>query len=339
MRRDAIKKSLRWLPGIIISLVAVYFLMKYIDIDDLINAIRIFSLTDIIVICGLNILSFIARAYGWKNLLENITFKQAFLIVNEGYLFNNLIPRSGEVIRTLLVSNETGISAFQAASSVLVERALDIIIAATMFLLTLPLAVEMEWVKPIALFLFIGFLCMLIVLLILALKADWVKSKMESTRIKSDLVREKIFPRIVSILDGLAVLKQPKKFLRSLFWIVISWICWTSLIFFGINKLSSQTPVWWAIFTQGMLALGIALPSAPAGLGVYEGTMVAALSIFGFDQNSSLSLALVLHFTQIIITTAIGIYALMIQGQSITNLVKRLGRRNPAKKDQSIGEA
>lgn len=339
MRQGALRKILRWLPGIIISLIAAYFLAKYIDVDDLLQAVRAFSPLDILFICVLDILSFIARAYGWKNLLEGVTFKQAFLIVNEGYLFNNLIPRSGEIARTLLVGGVSGINAFQAASSVLVERAVDIVIAATMFLLTLPFAVEMEWVKPIAMVLFFGFLCMLIVLMILAGKADLVKSKMASSNIKSDFVKEKIFPKIASILDGLVVLRQPKKILRSLFWIIVSWVCWTSLIYFGLSKVSANAPVWWAIFAQGMLALGIALPSAPAGLGVYEGTMVAALSVFGIDQSSSLSIALVLHFTQILITAVIGIYGLVIQGQSITNLFDRIMKRNTDAAEQSTGES
>ena len=333
------RKVLRWLPGIIISLVAVYFIAKYIDMDDFLQAVRAFSAVDIAIIIALDILSFVTRTLGWKNLLEGITFKQAFLIINEGYLFNNLIPRSGEVVRTLLVSGVSGISAFQVASSVLVERALDILIAAAMFLLTLPLVVEMEWVKPIALVLFFGFLSMLIILVVLAGKSDLVKSKMASSNIKSELIKEKIFPKVAYVLDGLAVLKHPAKFMRSLFWIIMSWICWTSLIYFGISRFSQEVPLWWAIFAQGMLALGIALPSAPAGLGVYEGTMVAALALFGINQNSALSIALILHFTQILITAVIGIYGLIVQGQSITKLANRIWARDSETADQSIGES
>jgi glycosyltransferase 2 family protein len=333
------RQILRWLPGVIISLVAAYFIARFIEVDDLVQAMRTFTALDITVVIGLDILSFVTRALGWKNLLEGISFKQAFLIINEGYLFNNLIPRSGEVARTLLVSGVSGISAFQVASSVLVERALDIVIAASMFLLTLPLAVEMAWVKPIALVLFIGFLCMLIILVILALKSDQVKSWMASSRIHSELVKEKIFPKFASVLDGLAVLKQPAKFARSMFWIIMSWVCWTSLIYFGLSKVAGTVPVWWAIFAQGMLALGIALPSAPAGLGVYEGTMVAALAVFGIDESASLSIALLLHLTQILITAVIGIYGLLAQGQSITKMFDRIWTRNTGSGDPSTGES
>jgi uncharacterized protein (TIRG00374 family) len=258
-----------------------------------------------------------------------VSFKQAFLVVNEGYLFNNLIPRSGEIVRTLLVSGFSNISAFQVASSVLVERALDIVIAATMFLLTLPFAVEMAWIKPIATILFVGFLLVIIVLIFLARKSVQVKKWLADLKIKSVLLKEKIFPKLGLILDGLATLNNPGKFARSILWILGSWICWTSLIYFGITRLAADSPLWWAIFAQGMLALGIALPSAPAGLGVYEGTMVVALAVFGFNESSVLSMALVLHFSQILITAIIGIYGLIIQGQSISGLLNRIRLRKP----------
>ncbi len=322
------KSILRWLPGVLISLVAIYFLLKFISLDDLLAAVKSLTALDIAVIVLLNVLSFLARSMGWKNLLEGISFKQAFLIINEGYLFNNLIPRSGEIVRMLLVGGLSKISTFQAASSILVERSLDVIVAAVLFLSTLPLAVEMTWIKPIAWTLFILFIVMIAVMMVLARHADMVKQWLANLKIKSTLLKEKIFPNIGSVLDGLATLNNPLKFARSIFWILMSWCCWIALLYFGITRISNgPVPLWQAIFTQGVLALGIALPSAPASFGVYEGTMVAALAIFGYSESASLSIALVLHFTQIVVTSIFGVYGLMVQGQSISALLDRIRSR------------
>lgn len=278
------------------------------------------------------VFSLLTRALGWKKLLNGVNLRQAFLVVNQGYLFNNLIPRSGEIIRTLLISSSSKISAFQVASSVLVERALDMIIAASMFLITLPLALNFSWIKPIATILFVVFVAMFLVLAILAKKSDEVKKWIARLNIRSSFLREKVLPKIGSVLDGLDVLNQPQKFFLSFFWILASWLCWTSVLYFGMSRLASGIPFWWAIFAQSVLALGIALPSAPAGLGVYEGTMVAALAVFGFDQSGALSIALVLHFVQILITTIIGIYGLTAEGQTIGMLLDkmRIGNQDAA---------
>jgi len=322
------RNVLRWLPGVLISVAAIYFLSKYITVQDLLNAVKSLTIVDIAVIVLLNVLSFIARSMGWKNLLEGISFKQAFLVINEGYLFNNLIPRSGEIVRMLLVGGLSKISAFQAASSILVERSLDVIVAAALFLSTLPLVVEMNWIKPIAWVLFSLFLTMIVVLMFLARHAEKVKQRLAESKIESAFLEDKVFPKIGSVLDGLATLNDPLKFARSVFWILMSWVCWISLLYFGITRISSGTvPLWQAIFTQGVLALGIAVPSAPASFGVYEGTMVAALAVFGYAESASLSIALVLHFTQIVVTSIFGIYGLMVQGQSISALLDRIRSR------------
>lgn len=337
-RANPLRKALRWLPGLLVSLIAVYVISKFISGKDLIAAFRAFTWSDILIIVVLNLLSFVARALGWKNLLEGVSFKQAFLIVNEGYLFNNLIPRSGEIVRSLLVSSLTRISAFQAASSVLVERALDVVIAAAMFLLTLPFVVEMDALKPVAWALLICFLAAILFMVVLALHADTVKQKLAEWKIRSTFLKERVFPKFGSVLDGLATLKDPLKFSKSIFWILCSWVCWTTLLFFGITRITGAIPLLWGIFTQGLLALGIALPSAPASLGVYEGTMVAALAIFKVDQSAALSIALVLHFIQIFVTSILGIYGLSVQGQSISSLLERIRIRRNSTSHESTGE-
>jgi len=327
---EKLKRWLRWLPGLAVSLAAVYFLARFISPEDLLKALRSLTCVDIFVIFLIMVLSLVSRAMGWKKLLNGVNFRQAFLVVNQGYLFNNLIPRSGEIIRTLLISGSSKISAFQVASSILVERALDMIIAASMFLLTLPFALDFAWIKPIATILFAICVSMFLVLAILARKSDEVKKWIAGLNIKSAFLREKIIPRIGSVLDGLDVLNRPIQFALSVFWILTSWLCWTTVLYFGMSRLMSGIPFWWAIFAQSVLALGIALPSAPAGLGVYEGTMVAALAVFGFDQSGALSIALVLHFVQILITSIFGIYGLAAEDQTIGMLLEkmRLGKNS-----------
>ena len=48
---------------------------------------------------------------------------------------------------------------------------------------------------------------------------------------------------------------------------------------------------------------------------------------FGYSESASLSIALVLHFTQIVVTSIFGVYGLMVQGQSISALLDRIRSR------------
>ena len=47
-----------------------------------------------------------------------------------------------------------------------------------------------------------------------------------------------------------------------------------------------EAPYWWILFVLGVVSLGAALPSAPASLGVFEGSIVAALALLGLGGPS-----------------------------------------------------
>ena len=70
--------------------------------------------------------------------------------------------------------------------------------------------------------------------------------------------------------------------------------------------------------------MGIALPSAPAGLGVFEGALVGALAVLGVDQSKSFGMALVLHAIQIIATFILGGYGLLRQGWTLQKLLNQV---------------
>jgi len=323
-RKSVIKTILRWLPGILISILASFFISKVVDIDVLVNSISEIGFNNILIIAILTLISLGARAVAWMKLLPRVKFIDSFLLINESYLFNNLIPRSGELVKTILFSKPASEHAFTIFSSVIVERSLDLVIAASMFLATFPFVSQLNNIRPIAFSLLILFLLFLVVGLLIALNAGKVKTWLRNIGKRNISFTEKILPKIEMIIDGFLVMTNWRQFVSVLFWILVSWFLWTVILFFGINTIQSGVKFWWAIFTEGVLALGIALPSAPAGLGVFEGTMIAALSVFDISVEKSLGIAVVIHLVQIIMTTTIGLIAVMKQGESITDILKKI---------------
>jgi hypothetical protein len=81
---------------------------------------------------------------------------------------------------------------------------------------------------------------------------------------------------------------------------------------------------WWIGFIVGVISLGIALPSAPASLGIYEVAMVGAFSLLGVPTSQALAVALVAHFIHITITGFFGVYAIFRDGENIAGLYQRL---------------
>lgn len=324
MKKSPLMRLPGWLPGLIISVIAIAVLARFINPDIFIESIQSIKLSDILVFLLLLLLSLMIRAAAWKYLLVGVGYKDAFLIINEGYFFNNLIPRSGEIARTILTSGVSPLGVMEVAASILFERALDVIIASAMFLSTLPLALSLSWIRPIASLLLVSLLGVVVLMLLVAAYSNQLEKKIQSIRSNSPFVTKYIIGGAVKISRAMAFLNRPKDIALAVLLILLTWAVWTLMLFFGIRMIVPDAPFWWSVFAEGVLALGIAVPSAPASLGVYEGTMVAALSVFGINTSQSLSLAVVLHFLQILVTSLIGIYGLFVQGHSVASMIDKI---------------
>ena len=331
-----IKNILRWLPGLLISILATFLIYKFVDIGDLFDSLSEISLNNILVIVIITLISIAARAVAWMKLVPKMSFINSFLIINESYLFNNLIPRSGELVKTILFAKPASEHAFTIFSSVIIERSLDLVIAASMFLVMVPFVSQLNNIRPIAYTLLILFLLFLISGFLIALNTEKVKTWLRNIGNRNTNFMEKVLLRIEMVIDGFLILTNWEQFVSVLFWIIISWLLWTLILFYGISTIHEGVEFWWVIFTQGVLALGIALPSAPAGIGVFEGTMVAALSVFNINREESLGIAVVIHLVQIIITTIIGFIGVMKQGESISDIFKKIQSARQEKAEEIL---
>jgi uncharacterized protein (TIRG00374 family) len=316
---------LKWLPGILISAVIIYILIRNVNLDDLTNTLKSFGIETTILIILLVILSIAARSMAWRVMIgKKASFQDSFFAISVGYMLNNIIPRSGEIGKAVLMGASTEYGTLHILSTVVVERALDLAIAAGMFLSTLPLALQMEWLKPIAVILLLVVIFALVVLFIMAnnkkIVSSWINKKGEN----NPFIQKYILPGLDSLLNGFSILTKPGQFILSLFWIGICWTLWAFLYFLAIRTFVPQAPFWWAIFAQAVLAMGIALPSAPAGAGVFEGALVLALSVLGFRQSDSLGMALVLHVIQIVISFILGGIGMLCQGWTLKKLIAQV---------------
>lgn len=321
----------RFAPGILVSIFAVILLSKYINFQDFLNSFIYFNVLDILLFFIFMIFSLIARGFVWKSFLDKISLKDAFLVINEGYLFNNLIPRSGEVARIIITDNISENTAFQGAIAIFFERAIDLIIAAGLFLTTISFAIELNWLKNTAIIIFLIFTLLVISVIVISFFSDRISMYIQDRKSKIIIWEGKLKPFVLKALHTLGKTSRPKKILQGFFWIISSWTLWIWLLYYAILQVEPQAPLWWAIFCEGLLSLGIALPSAPANLGVYEGTLVFALSILGIGRDVALSLAIIIHIIQILTVSVIGLIALFIHdfkvGQIISKIIDKFQRK------------
>ncbi len=252
---------------------------------------------------------------------------KTFLIINEGYLLNNLLPfKAGEIGRAVLMGQTSGLGTFHVLSTIMIERAIDMGIAAGILLATLPFAIGAAWAKPVAIITLVIVLVGFGILFYLSRNSQKVQTWLEKISHRKAWIKRWVLPRLSSLLDGFGILSSPWKFLAALGLILLSWAMWTMLYYVMLLPLVPEIELWQAAFVESVLALGVAVPSAPAALGVYEAAMVGGLSILGVQHSIALGYAILMHFMQFALTGIIGLWGMFREGQSLGKLFARLQR-------------
>ena len=316
------RKTRTWLPGLLISIVALVVVFRLASWQQLEVAFQAIRPINLVAAIALTMISLLTRALAWRVLLgKRTSVRKSFLVINEGYFLNNIFPlRAGEIGRAIFMGKSSGLGPFHVLSTIVIERAFDVAIAAGLLLSTLPLALGMTWARPIAIATLVLVILGFIVLYLMARNNDKVKELVLRMGKKWPLIQKVVIPRLDALLDGLGALTNPSQFLLALFWLVLTWALYVLLYYVMLLPIAPHAPIWWPAFGDAVLAMGIAIPSAPSGLGVFEAAMVGALVLLGISPSAALAYAIMMHFLQFVQTGIIGFYGLTQEGRSLSSL-------------------
>jgi uncharacterized protein (TIRG00374 family) len=319
---------LRALPGILVSLIALALLFSLIDWQEFGEALQQADYRYLLIALPIYLLSYITRARAWQIVLLNeASLKKVFLIQQVGYMLNNLLPlRVGEFGRAYLLGR-TGLGFWRVFSTILVERAFDMLFAVGLLLGTLPFVIEVQGAHQIA--------WVIGVVVIMGLTIFYLLARNQKKVLTGFGKLEKRWPRLVefgrerlsSFLMGLSALAEPVHFLGAFTWMGISWFLAIFVQYFVMKAYVPDAQVLWAAFALGVAALGVALPSSPGAIGIYEGSFVAALAVVGVSHAPALAYALTTHVMYYLVTGIFGSYALVKEDESLTNLFRTIRKQ------------
>lgn len=265
------------------------------------------------------------RTWRWQIMLEpelpERRYGDLLDIVNLGYLANNLLPaRLGDVIRSYLAAEWTPASFTFALSTTAVERVLDTLVVVTMLFGVLPfLPVPPEAAQAGGL-LGIAFFAAGIVLVVMA----WYKTQSEKL-IRAVLrplpINEAVWSeRIVALLEGFAVVRQPMRFARVLLSTALIWVVAIASYWFVFLAFNLNLDFVAGAFVISVAALGMAIPSGPASTGTYDAAASGALQILGVVQGLAGGVAVILHAINFIVITLFGLWSLGKRGLTLNKL-------------------
>jgi uncharacterized protein (TIRG00374 family) len=320
--------------GLVLSAAFLYFAFRGIELQRVLENVRqsnvaLLALSALAATC-----IFPLRARRWKPILEpikrDIPFSRLWSATAIGMMINNVVPaRAGEFARAFALTRSTPEVPFPASfASLAVDRLFDaVVVFGLMFGAMLdpafPSGVEFGG-RPIAQYAVVGVGIILVVLVGmygLILFPGRVLSLYE-------LVVRRLVPRLeargrdalLGLANGLSVLKTPRHFAAVLWWTILHWLTNAFAFWLAFRAVGIAAPFSAALFLQGIIAVGVAVPQAPGFFGAFEGFGKVGLGVYGVPADQAVTWAIGFHFLSYVPITLIGAWYFVREGLSMGDL-------------------
>ena len=306
--------------GLALSVAALYWTMRGIDFGGVLGHIGRSNPLLLALSTAAATAIFPLRARRWRPILHSVApdlpFGPLWRATAIGMMVSNVVPaRAGELARAYALSRETARVPFTAAfASVAVDRGFD---AAIVLLLMFAAMLDPRFSgdatvagQPASRIIAGGAIFAASALVILYLMARFPDAIARAYR----SVARRVSPRMEhrgdellrTFLSGLGVLRRPALFGEVLWWTLLHWLLNAFAFWLGFLAVGVNAPFSAALFLQGLIAIGVALPSAPGFFGIFELFAKAGLTIYGVPEDVAVAWAISFHFLSFIPITLIG---------------------------------
>jgi glycosyltransferase 2 family protein len=318
----AARRVLPALLGILVSVGLLLWAMRGTSLSDILQHVRAARPAPLAAAVILATLTFPLRLIRWRLLLRdeqgrNYPTGPLWHAVALGFMANNVLPlRAGELVRSYTASRMAGIRFTTVLSSVAVERIFD---GLTIVGLLLPALLSPDLPRSVAvggvsvahlarMGALLGGAALLVAILVLA--APLSAERLVRRLVPWGRVADRVVSLIEDVRQGLVVLRAPVRLMLVIFWSLVLWL--VNALAFHVGFASFDIPVSYdgALLLQGLLVLGISIPSTPGFFGPFEAVIVAVLALYGVPRDVSFSYALAYHVTSFVPITLLGIWSL-----------------------------
>lgn len=308
--------------GVVISVGSLGIIFYFVDFQRFVDAVRLADYRLLLLGFGITLLWLIVRGVVWRILLQDkVQYKAVFWTLNEGYMLNNILPfRLGEVGRAFLLSAKSILNFWEVLSSIVIERSLDLALAVGLLFITLPFVVGASWASQAALGVGVFILLLFIGLYFLAQYRDRALQLFQNMGTRWPFLMKLGGKAVPNFLNGLAVLTDTGRFLRAIGWMILNWALSIIQFYVVMSAFFANPETIWAAFAVAVAALGIAAPSSPGAVGVFELSIVGSLALFSLDPAIALAYALSLHVIQYLVIGVLGTYAFIKDGVSLLEI-------------------
>jgi uncharacterized protein (TIRG00374 family) len=235
-----------------------------------------------------------------------------------GFTANNILPlRAGELIRAYTAARLTSARFTTVISSIAVERIFDgltvvALLTLALFSPELPATVKVGGTSVAHLARAAGVLSLLGLLSAIAVVAAPLAAERVIRRVLPHAhLAERIVDLIEGVRQGLVVLRSPLRLAEVVVWSLVLWLVNALAFYVGFGAFDIPVSFAGALLLQGLLVLGISIPSTPGFFGPFEAVIVAVLALYGVPGSLAFSYAISFHVTSFVPITLLGLWSMV----------------------------
>jgi glycosyltransferase 2 family protein len=269
-----------------------------------------------------------ARCQRWRVLLEHthgrrVPMLPIYSASAIGFMANMVLPfRVGEIARPWLVARSARLAVSSTFATVVVERMLDLM-ALGFFGIGIVLLSDVpdevvRWAKIALLFA----AAMFVTLIVIVVQRQWLLPKLDHIWRRIPKIGPILLRLEHEFVEGMAPIAHPATLAVTIAWSL--WIWLTVAVSFALGFLATGMELPFlagGITVSTIVALAVALPSAPAFVGQFEwGCKMALVEIHGISSAAAIGYSILVHTTQFLTQVALGVVFLAREGLSFRDL-------------------
>lgn len=330
-----VKKIIKIVTGLLISIIAIVFLFRKISFKEFLNSLQKANYPLLLTTFLIYFLIFTFITLRFQFLLKKNSKKAGFLKVYKiilcGYLGNIIFPlRLGELIKIYLLSKYSGQKSTLGVSVLFIEKMFDLLFLILLFSISL-LLINLSLTN-------LKMIMIPSILLVILCSALFLTSLFKNSLKKlwhsffSFLPqKEKIDSYLAHFAKSIKSCLSLSTFFKGLLYTLLYWLALFSVYYISLTAFHVHLPWYKIVLLMCIVALGVAVPSAPGYIGVFHFSFVYGLVLLGYTKEIGLPIAVAVHFLQTIFIGIFGSIAFFhehVTFKEISNLENKEENRN-----------
>ena len=322
-----LSKILQYIILLSLGILLCWKFFDTLNLHDLMQKISTGNFSWFYVVMFVSLLVYIVRVLRWQMLIKatgyEAKFLNAFSALSISYMVSFVVPRLGDISRSLSVKKQDNIPFMQLLGTVIIERVVDIVSLIIVLLITIALQFHeiIEFVKEnifhpfyegIILkmihgngFILIGtFIVIAVVTILFFYFRKYIKEKSPKL----------ILQFIEGLKQGLASIVKLKQKKLFILYTVLIWVGYYLMTYFWFFVFKETSALTWgaclSILTIG--TIGRSIPIQGGGMGAYHFLVTSVVMLYGLSNDWGKALATLIHAGQTFFTFAMGLVGLAI---------------------------